>query len=224
MVQQSSQWSPGRISHTDCSNETYDQLLSPMKPHTTDTHFIQTGISWNAVLKTAVQLRKSHLFPPHWHSFHLQQHTYTQRRVWISLAYFCLSLCPLSHLLLVLQPTSTDRQKNSEIMYKPTADLERLHLKQHSTHYIHLNAPVWDAKGLYTPQNNIITWSIRLILLDRLKKSDFQLSFDFALHIRSNMTKWRLLTILQSSSTSVHNIEESRHVFWILLVLMNKNE
>lgn len=27
---------------TDCSNETSDQLLSPMKPHTTDTHFIQS--------------------------------------------------------------------------------------------------------------------------------------------------------------------------------------
>lgn len=93
------------LTHTDCSNETTDQLQSPDETahHTYSFHqVLQMGISralekhcWKRLFSWG----RARLFPSHWHGFHLQQHTYTQRSVWISLAYFCFSLSPVLQLL-----------------------------------------------------------------------------------------------------------------------------
>lgn len=82
-----------------------DQLQSPDETahHTYSFNQVpQMGISQALEKHCWKQLfswGRARLFPSHWHGFHLQQHTYTQRSVWISLAYFCFSISPVLQLL-----------------------------------------------------------------------------------------------------------------------------
>lgn len=158
---------------TDCTNETSDPLLSPHETahHRYSFHPVpQTGISWNAVeIGRLVEREPAFSITLTW--FSSSAHTRTQRSVWISLAYFFLSLCPLclifyfssaTHIHWQTKKNTIKYKLNREIMYKPTTGLEKLHYNSIQKHYIHLNTPALDVKALIH-QHNVPTSSIRFI-------------------------------------------------------------